>query len=66
MTTTSKPVPMTAQQTTTAPDEFRAFRCRECQRLLFKGTKALLTELRRDQVLEIKCACKTMNYLMGA
>jgi phage FluMu protein Com len=46
--------------------EWDAFRCRRCQKLLFKATVALLTELTRDQRLEIKCACKTMNYLMGA
>lgn len=66
MTTTARPMPMIATTTTTASNEWQAFRCRTCQRLLFKATQALLTGLAREQVLEIKCACKTMNYLMGA
>ena len=39
------------------------FRCRHCQRLLLKITPEAL---KLGAALEIKCACKTMNYLMGA
>jgi phage FluMu protein Com len=48
------------------PNEWDVFRCRRCHKLLFKATHALLTGLHRSQQIEIKCACKTMNYLMGA
>lgn len=56
-------------QATTAPESgwvdraFEAFRCRTCQRLLLKITPQAL---KVGGALEIKCACKTMNYLMGA
>ena len=66
MTTTARSMPLSATTTTTASNEWQAFRCRTCQRLLFKATAAMLNGLRREQQLEIKCACKTMNYLMGA
>jgi phage FluMu protein Com len=65
-TTQPQPIALTTTTTTTAPDEWRGFRCRDCQRLLFKATTALLHGLSRHQQLEIKCACKTLNYLMGA
>jgi hypothetical protein len=48
------------------PTDWDVFRCRRCHKLLFKATHALLTGLHRTQQIEIKCACKTMNYLMGA
>jgi len=75
--------------------QWESFRCRTCQRLLFKighdGQAGLVAEalnllarltsdervttadrdllvaaMKRQRPLEIKCACKTMNYLMGA
>lgn len=47
--------------------EWDAFRCRSCQKLLFKATKELIHGMHRRQQLEIKCqGCKTMNYLAGS
>lgn len=45
-------------------DRLESFRCRQCQRLLFKVTTQDL--MKPGEVLEIKCSsCKTKNYLMG-
>lgn len=44
-------------------DRLEGFRCRSCRRLLLKVTP---NPLKRDAALEVKCACKTLNYLMGA
>lgn len=41
--------------------DWESFRCRNCQRLLFKISGGL----RPGAALEIKCGCKAMNYLMG-
>ncbi len=43
--------------------QLEGFRCRTCQRLLLKITPQAL---KPGTALEIKCGCKTMNYLMGA
>ena len=43
-----------------------SFRCRHCRRLLFRATRQLIEGLTREQELQIKCACKTINCLMGA
>lgn len=40
-----------------------SFRCRTCQALLLKITPQAL---KPGTALEIKCKCKTLNYLMGA
>jgi hypothetical protein len=55
MTSTSQPAPWYERQW----DEFR---CRTCRRLLLKITP---DALKPSSALEVKCACKTMNYLMG-
>lgn len=52
-------------QSSTDENQWESFRCRTCQKLLFKLTRHMLEGLSRDQQLEIKCACKTLNYLMG-
>lgn len=39
-----------------------SFRCRNCQKLLFKVTP---DALKPGAALEIRCECKTKNYLMG-
>lgn len=44
-------------------DRLEGFRCRTCRRLLLKVTP---DPLKRGAALEVKCACKTLNYLMGA
>lgn len=46
-------------------EEWRDVRCFHCRRLLAraKNTSRLL---RPGEVLQIKCACNTMNYLSGA
>ena len=63
---------MAQKQTETAAPErdlswmdrpWEGFRCRACQRLLLKITPQAL---KVGTALEVKCACKTMNYLMGA
>ena len=42
---------------------WESFRCRKCQRLLFKLT---VDALRPGACFECKCRdCKTLNYLMG-
>jgi phage FluMu protein Com len=41
---------------------FEPFRCRTCQKLLLKITPVAL---KAGAALEIKCGCKTMNYMMG-
>lgn len=41
---------------------WESFRCRTCNKLLFKVTPEAL---KPGEALEIKCGCKTMNYLMG-
>jgi hypothetical protein len=69
-TTQPQPIVISAQQTTTTSVDrlppLESFRCRVCHAQLFKATRALLEGLRADQVLQIKCKCKTMNCLMGA
>ena len=43
--------------------QMEPFRCRQCQKLLLKVTNQ--RALKPGEALEIKCACKTLNYLMG-
>ena len=49
------------------PTEWGEFRCRNCQKVLFFATNAVLRGgLTRDQRIEVKCRrCHTKNHLMG-
>lgn len=42
-----------------------SFRCRKCQKKLAM-TSPQQALLKPGSWIEIKCACKTLNYLMGA
>lgn len=56
MRTQAEPQPSWIEQ------PLESFRCRNCQKLLFKVTA---DALKPGTALQIRCECKTNNYLMG-